>query len=327
MLNIFAKSLSSKPDIYQLRWDLFFQTIPLLFLLGSVLLTALIWFIWKKRDEQDFIIGPRELGASDRSLKLFYGWVPAILGIHVAVALLVNGVQGKLFLSDNQLEGLLFHWIGLAEIIIALSFFYGGFTRPAAALMGLLWFLGVDFLSLRSLLESIQFLGYACFFYLAGRGPFSIDRLLFPKMEPNVTYASYALLFLRIGVGLNLIIFGITDKLANIPYATPLLEHLFPFLKALPEEVFVSFAGALEVLGGLLIVFGIFPRLTIIIALIFINAALTISNWNEMIDYLPMYGALAILLVWEPHNPTQKLLWVDGLRRNMPERAYSDNLY
>lgn len=311
--------LSSVPP---LRWDLFFQPLPIIFLATSLILTALIWLIWKKREKRDLIIGPKELGATDNSLKEFYGWVPVILGIHVAVALLVNGVQGRLFSSSHQLEGSLSNWIGLAEIMIALSLFYGGLTRPAAVLIGFLWILGIDLLGLRPMLESIQYLGFASFFYLAGRGPYAIDRILFPNLEPNASYTGHALLFLRIGVGLNLIVFGFTEKFANIPFASSLLtQHEFLNFTIIPNEIFVLFAGALEVLAGILIVLGIFPRTVVLITLICINASLTIYNWNELIDYLPTYGALAILLVWEPNNSHQKLMWVEGLRKNMPVRS------
>lgn len=313
----FAESLS-------LRWDLFFQPLPLISLAASILLTALIWTIWKKRQKKDLIFSPKELGATNKSLKLFYGWVPVILGIHVAIALLVNGVQGRLFSSNHQLEGSLSNWIGLAEIMIALSLFYGGLTRPAAILMGFLWVLSFDLLGLRPMLESVQYLGFASFFYFAGRGPYAIDRILFPNLEPTVNYTGYALLFLRVGVGLNLIVFGITEKLANIPFASSLLEkHAFLNFTAIPNEVFVLFAGALEVLAGILLVLGIFPRTVALITLICINASLTISNWNELIDYLPTYGALAVLLVWEPNNSNQKLMWVEGLRKNLPDRSDS----
>lgn len=303
-----------------LRWDLFFQPLPIIFLATSILFTVLIWLIWNKRQKKDLIIGPKELGATDNSLKLFYGWVPVILGIHVAVALLVNGVQGRLFSSNNQLEGILSNWIGLAVIMIALSLFYGGLTRPSAVLIGLLWILGFDLLGLRPMLETIQYLGFAIFFYLAGRGPYAIDRILFPNLEPATSYTGYALLFLRIGIGLNLIVFGFTEKFANIPFASSLLEqHAFLNFTTIPNEIFVLSAAALEVLAGMLIVLGIFPRTIVLITLVCINASLTISNWNELIDYLPTYGALAILLVWEPNNSYQKLMWVEGLRKNMPD--------
>lgn len=309
-------------NILPLRWDLFFQPLPIFFLAISIIFAALIWLIWKKREKKDLIIGPKELGATDYSLKLFYGWVPVILGVHVAVALLVNGVQERLFSSNYQLEGPLSNWIGLAEIMIALSLFYGGLTRPAAMLIGLLWILGFPLLGLQSMLESIQYLGFASFFYLAGRGPYAIDRILFPNLEPTAGYIGHALLFLRIGVGLNLIVFGFTEKFANIPFASSLLEqHAFLNFTTISNEIFVLFAGALEVLAGILIALGIFPRTIVLITLICINASLTIYNWNELIDYLPTYGALAILLVWEPNNSHQKLMWVEGLRKNMPDRS------
>lgn len=309
-----------------LRWDLFFQPLPIIFLATSIIFALLIWLIWKKRQKKDLLIGPKELGASNNSLKLFYGLVPLILGIHVAVALLVNGVQGQLFSSNHQLEGSLSNWIGLAEIMIALSLFYGGLTRPAAVLIGFLWILGIDLLGLRPMLESIQYLGFASFFYLAGRGPYAIDRILFPNLEPITSYTGHALLFLRIGVGLNLIVFGFTEKFANIPLASSLLEqHAFLNFTTIPNEIFVLLAGTLEVLAGILIVLGIFPRTIALITLICINASLTISNWNELIDYLPTYGALAILLVWEPNNSHQKLMWVEGLRKNMPDEPNINN--
>lgn len=305
-----------------LRWDLFFQQLPIIFLAGSLLLTALIWLVWKKRQKKDLIIGPKELGATDNTLKLFYGWVPVILGIHIGVALLVNGVQGRLFFSNHHLEGTFANWIGLTEILIALSLFYGGFARFAAVIIGFLWMLGISLIGWRPMLESIQYLGFASFFYLAGRGPYSIDRMLFPNIEPVASYTNNALLCLRIGVGLNFIILGFTEKLANIPFASSLLEqHPFLNFTTIPNEIFVLLAGGLEVLAGLLIVLGIFPRTTALITLICMNASLTISNWNELIDYLPAYAALAVLLVWEPTNPQQKLLWVEGLRKNMPIRT------
>ncbi|MBX9734577.1 MAG: DoxX family protein [Chitinophagaceae bacterium] len=305
-----------------LRWDLFFKPLPIFFLVISIILAWLIWLVWEKRGKRDFLIGPKELGASDNSLKLFYGWVPLILGVHLAVALLVNGVQGKLFSSNNILEGSLSNWMGLAEIMIALSLFYGGLTRPAAVLLGFLWVLGFDMLGVRPMLESIQYLGFASFFYLAGRGPYAIDRMLFPNLEPSTSYTGQALLFLRIGVGLNLIVLGFTQKFANIPYVSSLLEHHdFLNFTTIPNEVFVLIAGALEVLAGILIVFGIFPRTTSLITLICINASLTVYNWNELVDYLPTYGALAVLLIWEPSNPQQKLMWVEGLRKNISDRS------
>lgn len=313
--------LLNKTNIPPLRWDLFFQFLPICFAISILIITGILWLIWKKREGKDLIIGMKELGATNKSLRLFYGWVPVILGVHVAIALLINGVQGRLFTANHQLAGPLSNWIGLTEIMIALSLFYGGLTRFAAILIGVLWILGIPLLGVRPMLESIQYLGFASFFYLAGRGPYAIDRILFPKLESSSSYIEHALLFLRIAVGLNLIIFGFTQKLANISLASSFVEHysLFNFIN-IPNEILVLIEGSLEVLAGMLIMFGIFTRTIALITLVCINASLTISNLNELVDYLPTYGALAVLLVWEPYKSDQKLMWVEGLRKSMPER-------
>lgn len=295
-------------------WGLFFQPLPIFFLLDSIILTGIVLLLWNKRQQQDFIPGPEQLGATNRSLKQFYGFVPLILGIHVALALLINGAQGRLFFSHYPLEKVWSNGIGFVEIMIALSFFYGGLTRPAAAILGCLWILGIWLIGLLPMMKSIQYLGYACFFYLAGRGPYAIDRVLFPALEPKENYTNYALLLLRLGIGLNIMILGFAS-------AVPLLEN-FSFIKT-QGKTFALLAGAIEVLGGLLITFGIFPRTVALLALICINTSLTIYNLSGLIDFFPMIAGLAILLVWEPSNPKQKLLWVEGIREGMEEIDYN----
>nr|WP_068467097.1 DoxX family membrane protein [Candidatus Protochlamydia phocaeensis] len=296
-----------------LRWDLFFQPLPIFFLVATLGLTAFIWFIWNKGGQRPLIPGPKALGASSKTLKEFYALVPAILGTHVGLALLFNGINGRLLAFNNLLQEPWSNWIGLAEIGIALSLFYGGLARFGASLLACIWLLGFDLIGLKPMLEGIQYFGFACFFYLAGRGPYAIDRLLFPVLEPTPTYMKYALFFLRISIGLNFIVFGFTQKLANIPFALSLIEaHRFLNFINLPNEIFVLFAGSFEVLVGLLIAFGIFFRLTIILALLALNASLTITSWAELMDYLPLYGALAVLLVWEPTRDN-RILWTKGL--------------
>ena len=79
-----------------LHWDLFIQPLPLA-LVGTVFLATLLGgLLWRVRG-RGFLPGPEAFGATDGGRSLLYGLVPLILGIHVAVPLLVNGVQGSLF--------------------------------------------------------------------------------------------------------------------------------------------------------------------------------------------------------------------------------------
>ncbi len=247
-----------------------------------------------------------------------YGFIPAILGIHIAVPLLVAGVTGHLFSPDNELMGAWRPILGLLETGIALSFFYGGFARVSAVLLAWLWIVGVLIFGLEAMLDNALMLGFAGFFWLAGRGPISVDRLLFPRLEPNAFSMAKAVPVLRIGLGFGLVAAAFSEKLANPALAKMFLEH-YPlnFTNALgipiPDNIFVLCAGSVELLVGLCLIFGVFTREIILIAWLPINLTLTIFDWSELVGHLPIYGAMALLFVWDS-SKTNLELWVKGLR-------------
>lgn len=303
---------------YPLRWDLFFRPLPLA-LFGAVVIVTLAVGLWWLKRGRGFVPGPENLGTTDDRRCALYGLIPAILGIHVAVPLLVSGVNGQLFTTNNNLPGVWIYVFGLAQTGIALAIFYGGLTRLASVALALVWFAGIFLVGLEPMLENSMYLGFAAFFFLAGRGPISIDRLILPKLEPSARLMEKAVPALRAGLGLSLIVVAFTEKFANIPLALAFLER-YPlnFTSALgvpmSNEVFILCAGSVELLVGLWILFGIFPREIILIAWIPINLTLTIFNWTELVGHLPIYGTFAVLLVWSPGRENL-LLWLDGLRK------------
>ena len=303
-----------------LRWDLFFQPLPLA-LFGAVLVATVAGsLLWRARG-RSFVPGPELFGASDRRRSLLYGLVPLILGIHVAVPLLVNGVQGSLFSPDNELPGVWANLLGLIEAGVALSLFYGGLTRIAAGALASLWVVGIPILGLQPMLDNAMFLGFAAFFFFAGRGPLSIDRLLFPRFEPPAELARYAIPAVRIGVGASFIASAFTEKFANLPLALSFLEK-YPLNfsgalgVALPDELFVFGAGSVELLIGLWLVLGIFVREIVVLAWFPINVTLTLFAWEELIGHLPIYGVMAVLLVWGS-NHKDASLFLQGLRERL----------
>jgi uncharacterized membrane protein YphA (DoxX/SURF4 family) len=311
-----------------LRWDLFFQPLPLA-LVGAVLLATLAGgVLWRVR-RRSFIPGPEAFGATDERRSLLYALVPLILGIHVAVPLLVNGVQGTLFSPDNELPGAWANFLGLAQTGIALALFYGGLTRIAAGALAGLWVVGMFLVGLEPMLENVMFLGFAAFFFLAGRGPLSVDRLLFPRLEPPVDPARYAVPAVRVGVGASLAIVAFTEKFANIPLAVSFAQeqglNFTPYLGVpLSDELFVLCAGAVELLVGLWLVLGVFVREIVVIAWFPINLTLTLFFWEELIGHLPIYGVMAVLLVWGTDSKNLSL-WLRGLRESLlPARAEVD---
>jgi hypothetical protein len=279
------------------------------FCLSGVAVAAVVtlagWFFWKRRQQRDLIPGPERLGATEAGLTRFYSLVPFILGMHFAVPLLVLGVQGKLFSPNNQ-PGSPWHLlIGTLEIAIALSFLYGGLTRLFATALGLLWVYAAASLGLEIALENLHYLGAAAFFYCTGRGPQSIDRMLFPALEPTPALARHALTALRVSLGLGFAFVAFSEKLANPALATAFLaQYSLNFTAALgiplSDQTFIWCAGTAELLIGLFLAFGIFPRVIIVAAWGIINLTLTIFSWVELVGHLPIYGILAVLLIWAP---------------------------
>jgi uncharacterized membrane protein YphA (DoxX/SURF4 family) len=223
-----------------------------------------------------------------------------------------------LFSPDNNLPTPWAYFIGLAQTGIALALFYGAFTRLAALALGALWFVGIGVVGLQPMLENALYLGFAAFFFLAGRGPISVDRFVVPVLEPPAHLMQHAMTALRIGLGLSLTVVAFTEKLANIPLAQGFLQQ-YPlnFTQALgipmSNELFILCAGGIELLVGLLFLFGIFPREIVLIAWVPINMTLTIFNWTELVGHLPIYGTMSVLLLWSPGRENVKL-WLQGLR-------------
>jgi uncharacterized membrane protein YphA (DoxX/SURF4 family) len=302
------------------QWSAAVQYPTILGVVIAVVLTALAAVWWRARGKQDLIPGPEILGATLDGKRTFYSLVPLILGIHVGLPLIVLGVKGTLFSPNNALPGPWIYWLGVVEIGLGLSFLYGGLTRIAGVGLGVLWLIGAVVIGLEPMLENSHYLGYAAFFYLAGRGPYSMDRLLFPALKSTPQQARWAMPCLRIGTALGFTVVAFTEKLANPHLAEAFLQHYplnFTNWMGIPmsDQIFVFCAGTTELIIGLFLIFGLFPRVIIITAWLFINMTLTIFNWVELVGHLPLYGVMAMLLVWTP-QPQDQQLWVEGVLRD-----------
>lgn len=299
------------------RWDLFFRPLPLA-LFGLVVLATLFAAWWqRRRGGHGFLPGPSAFGATQERIALLYAVIPAILAVHLAVPLLASGVQGDLFSPNNEMRGALAYPLGLVEVGVALALFYGGFTRLAAAALAGLWLVGAVVGGLGDMLDNLHYLGFAAFFWFAGRGPLSVGRLVLPRTEPPADLARFAVPALRIGVALSLISVAFSEKFANLPLARDFLgDYPLNFTAglpvALPDDLFILLAGSVELLVGLFLLFNIFPREIIVVAWLPFNLTLTVFRWQELVGHLPFYGVMALLLVWTGGRENEAL-WRRGL--------------
>lgn len=302
---------------HPLRWDLFFRPLPLGLTAAVLVATIVATVVWRMRGERGFLPGPSALGATPRGKSILYGLLPLIIGVHVAVPLLVDGTQTRLFSPNDTMTSAPAFIIGLCETFVSLSFFYGGLTRISALLLAALWFASFWIVGPEATLENSLFLGVAAFFFMTGRGPISVDRLLFPKLEPPAWLARDAVIPLRIGLGLSLTVVAFTEKLANQPLALDFLHaHPLNFTAALglplSNELFILAAGSVELLVGLWILLGIFTREIVIVALLPFNLTLSVFNQTELAGHLPFYGIMALLLVWDAGSDNRRE-WLEGV--------------
>ncbi len=276
----------------------------------ALILTAVAGIAWRALNARQLIPGAEIFGADDASRTKFYGLVPLVLGVHLAVPLLVLALRGDLFSPNNHFSGAAVYWLGVTEIGVALSVLYGGMARLAALALAAVWVIGVFEFGCEAMLENLHYLGFAAFFFCAGRGPYAIDRLLFPALEPSPRLARHAMTCLRVATGLGLAVVAFTEKLADPALAHAFLQRYplnFTAWMGIPmsDEVFIVCAGATELLVGLCLAFGFFPRLIVATAWVFINMTLTVFNWVELAGHLPLYGVMAVLLVWTPTETEQ----------------------
>lgn len=264
------------------------------------------------------IPGPAAFGAGPRGRMAIYGAIPALLGAHLAVPLFVNGVTAHLFSVDNGLSSGWAYVLGLAQVGIALSLFYGGLTRAASVLLAAIWIVGVGVVGIEPMLENAIVLGFAAFFFCAGRGPLAVDRLLFPRFEPSIRLMRLAVPALRVGVGVSLAVAAFTEKLANPELARRFLEQRdLNFSGALglgvSDDLFAAGAGSLELFVGLCLIAGVFPSEVVVLAWFPTNLSLTVFDWIELVGHLPIYGAMALILIWGRSDDDHEL-WIRGLR-------------
>lgn len=292
-------------------------------------LTIVGAILWRWRGRRDWAPGPRELGATPPGRQLFYAATPLFLAVHLSIPLLTLGISGSLFSPNNALSGGPRFFVALSEIACAIMLFYGACTRLAAALLGFLWILGFKLAGWEAMFENLHYIGFAAFFFLAGRGPYAIDRLVFPRLQPPRNLARWAMPCLRVAVGMSLAFVAFTEKLANPALAASFLQqHAVNFTSYIGwpmcDATFALVCGAIELLVGLWIMFGIFPRTIILIAFIPFNLTLAIFHWQELTGHLPFYGVLAVLLIWSGDEQDQRL-WTAAVAA--PSKTPADGVH
>ena len=288
-------------------WNTSNSFVPIAIAVG---VTAVATIIYRSRGRHSVVPGPVQLGMPWENYVRLLTWVPLVIGVHMGVTLLVSGVSRQLFMPNLVLPvNLLGGVLGMIEIAIALSFVYGALARPAAALLALIWLIGVIVFGPLRLIEHTEILGIAFFIFATGRGPLAFDQALDRLNKPVASLIPFAVPVLRVALGIGLTVVAFTEKIWNLPMALAFLQdhhfNFFPYigLTSIDDVKFVLIAGTIELIVGLMLIAGTYVRLVIIVTLIPFNLTLPFMGWRELVGHLPTYGILALLLLWGDERP------------------------
>jgi hypothetical protein len=85
-------------------------------------------------------------------------------------------------------------------------------------------------------------------------------------------------------------------------------------MPGIDDTKFLLIAGTVELLVGLMLIAGTYVRLIIIVTLVPFNLTLPFLGWRELVGHLPIYGILALLLLWGDERPGEEGALVRALR-------------
>lgn len=227
-------------------------------------------------------------------------WVPRLLAIHAGVSLLAQSARGSFLAPSLELpaDGL-GAVVRIAEGALGVWLISGFRIRGAAVSVALAGAVGMIAYGVVPILERLDLLGVAVFLAVLPPGS---DRWGAAPTEPALV--APAIVSLRVLAGGSLVVLAFTEKLARPELALAFLDRFpaFNLLRTLglpiSDLAFVRFAGAIELLFGLLLISGALPQLVVIAAGIPFNATLFFLGSEELIGHLPLYGAMLALLVY-----------------------------
>ncbi len=237
--------------------------------------------------------------------KLIQQTAPTILSlasIGFGFSFLIFSYNGFIFAPNLQVEtfsSLLLIIQAVAGIMILL----GLYERLGGLLLIVLYVLGVSKFGFMEMMDTLEMVGFAFYAMIIGRPKWKIVESEFMCAITH-HFHQYGVSILRIGIGLNLIILGFSEKILK-----PSLTHDFlskydwNFMHNLGYTWFTDYwfayaGGVAELLFGLLFLFGLVTRLSVLALAVFLVTTLTLLGPIELMGHLPHFSIALVLLVF-----------------------------
>ena len=242
---------------------------------------------------------PRMVAMLDRFGRI----APAVLGLHIGIALIAAALLGFLFSPNlRAADGGLGSAILVVEAMCGIMLLLGVAAHAGAILLALLGIVAMVPFTAESILENVHILGIALFFFIVGRGQFSFDRIRgAAPLTRDEDAPTWGLTVLRICLGFGIAFSALTEKLLDPGLAQALIEQR-PFLNiarpfGIGDPQFVYLAGLTELVIGVVIASGRLTRPVMAIGAIIFTATVPLFGWTELVGHLPFYGIMFVLFM------------------------------
>jgi uncharacterized membrane protein YphA (DoxX/SURF4 family) len=281
-----------EPASYTATWSFALDIESVVLIVGAVAIAGAWWAMASRLSRPEL--------ARLRPLGRLAPWIPRLLAIHLGVSLLSLAVANSYLAPNLSLDDVAGGWaVASAEGLLGVWLVSGIRLRSAALVTLVLGPLAWVMAGPVAMLEAVDLLGIALFLALLPPG-----RDLYGAVRPPPEVVRAGLFALRMCVGAALVVLSFSEKFANPDLAREFIDRypafdLFSTLGLpLDSELFIRFAGSVELLFGLLIMLGAAPQVAMIVAGIPFNATLFFLGRTELIGHLPIYGAMLALLVY-----------------------------
>ncbi len=269
-------------------------TVPVLAAFGTALAAAAVAYVIQHRVSEPLIM---------RTFDRLVAIAPTVLGLHVGLALLLSAILGVLFSPNlRPNDELIGHAILAIEGLCGAFLLAGLATRAASVALAVLGIVAMQPFTFESIVENVHILGIALFFFIVGRGPFSLDQLRREKAPFRQGEApTWALTLLRVCGGFAIAFSALTEKLLDPGLAQALLTER-PYLNivrplGIADPQFAYLAGVTELAIGLVVISGQLTRPVMAVGAILFTLTLPVFGWTELLGHLAFFGIMFVLFM------------------------------
>ncbi|HLP43774.1 MAG TPA: hypothetical protein VK145_00665 [Candidatus Nanoarchaeia archaeon] len=229
--------------------------------------------------------------------------VLSLANIGFGFSFIIFSINGFVF-APNLVPGVELSYLLLGlQLVAGVMILIGWYERIGAALIVILFCLGIKEFGLVEMIDTLEMLGFAIYVLLIGRPKWHLAESKWAHSLFH-RFHVYGVPILRVGTGLNLLVLGFTEKILAPGLTHNFLgEHHWNFMSSLGMTWFSDYwfafsAGVTESLIGIFLILGLITRTTTIILAVFLSATLVLLGPIELIGHLPHFSIAIVLLLF-----------------------------